>query len=164
MQRPRHDRGGSCRWWATSRTSRPPSGSLTLTPTLTLARALDLALGPRPNPNPKQAAKLIANLQEAMCRRQEEAELKFATARTSVPISPLPPLPSNGPRPAAAQLVAWRAVWRAARRAARRVDDAMACGREHSVLLAGVVRVRRSPSNSCGAAPVTRPSCVSMFL
>ena len=99
-----------------------------------------------------------------MCRRQEEAELKLATARTAVPISPLPPLPSNGPRPAAAQLVAWRAVWRAARRAARRVDDAMACGREHSVLLAGVVRVRRSPSNSCGAAPVTRPSCVSMFL
>ena len=48
-------------------------------------------------------------------------------------------LPSNGPRPAAAQLVAWRAVWRAVRRAARRVDDAMACGREHSVLLAGVV-------------------------
>ena len=99
-----------------------------------------------------------------MCRRQEEAELKLATARTAVPISPLPPLPSNGPRPAAAQLVAWRAVWRAARRAARRVDDAMACGREHSVLLAGVVRVRRSPSNSCGAAPVTRPSYVLMFL
>ena len=67
-----------------------------------MARALDLALGPRYKPNPKQAAKLIANLQEAMCRRQEEAELKFATARTSVPISPLPPLPSNGPRPAAA--------------------------------------------------------------
>ena len=59
MQRPRHDRGGSCRWWATSRTSRPPSGSLTLTPTLTLARALDLALGPRPNRNPKQAAELL---------------------------------------------------------------------------------------------------------
>ena len=90
-----------------------------------------------PKPNSKQVAEFIANLQEAMCRRQEEAELKFATARTAVPISPLPPLPSNGPRPAAAQPVAWRAVWRAARRAARRVDDAMACGREHSVLLAG---------------------------
>ena len=37
-----------------------------------------------PKPNPKQAAKLIANLQEAMCRRQEEAELKLATARTAV--------------------------------------------------------------------------------
>ena len=82
-----------------------------------------------------------------MCRRQEEAELKLATARTAVPISPLPPPPSNGPRPAAAQLVAWRPVWRPARRAARRLDDAMACRREHSVLLAGVdvVRVRRSP-------------------
>jgi len=79
-----------------------------------------------------------------MCRRQEEAELKLATARTAVLISPLPPLPSNGPRPAAAQLVAWRAV----RRAARRVDDAMACGREHSVLLAGVVRVRGSPQTA----------------
>ena len=116
-------------------------------PNVTLARALDLALGPRPNPNPKQAAKLIANLQEAMCRRQEEAELKLATARTAVPVSPLPPPPSNGPRPAAAQLVAWRPVWRPARRPARRLDDAMACRREHSVLLAGVdvVRVRRSP-------------------
>jgi len=164
VQRPRHDRGGSCRWWATSRTSRPLSGSLTLTPTLTLARALDLALGPRPNRNPKQAAELIANLQEAMCRRQEEAELKLATARTAVPISPLPPLPSNGPRPAAAQLVAWRVVWRAARRAARRVDDAMACGRGHSVLLASVVRVRRGPPNSSVVAPVTSPSCVLMFL
>ena len=109
-----------------------------------MALALALALGPRPKPNPKQAAELIANLQEAMCRRQEEAELKLATARTAVPISPLPPLPSNGPRPAAAQLVAWRAV----RRAARRVDDAMACGREHTVLFGGCgVRVRRSPSN-----------------
>ena len=39
-------------------------------PNVTLARALDLALGPRPNPNPKQAAKLIAKLQEAMCRRR----------------------------------------------------------------------------------------------
>ena len=68
-----------------------------------------------------------------MCRRQEEAELKLATARTAVPISPLPPLPSNGPRPAAAQLVAWRAVWWAA----RRVDDAMACGREAQCSLAG---------------------------
>ena len=98
-------------------------------PNVTLARALDLALGPRPNPNPKQAAKLIANLQEAMCRRQEEAELKLATARTAVPISPLPP-PGEGH------------YW-----AARRLDDAMACRREHSVLLAGVdvVRVRRSP-------------------
>ena len=65
-----------------------------------------------------------------MCHRQEEAELKLATARTIVPISPLPPLPSNSSRPAAAQLVAWRA----ALRAARRVDDRMACGREHSVL------------------------------
>ena len=100
-----------------------------------------------------------------MCRRQEEAELKLATARTAVLISPLPPLPSNGPRPAAAQLVAWRAVWRAVRRAARRVDDAMACGREHTVLFGGCgVRVRRSPSNSCGAAPVTSQSWVLMFL
>ena len=91
-----------------------------------------------------------------MCRRQEEAELKLATARTAVPISPLPPLPSNGPRPAAAQLVAWRAVWRPARRAARRLDDVMACGREHSVLLAGVVsgvRVRRSPPQTAVARP-----------
>ena len=120
---------------------------------LVLALALALALGPMPKPNPKQVAELIANLQEAMCRRQEEAELKLATARTAVPISPLPPLPSNGPRPAAAQLVAWRAVWRAARRAARRVDDAMACGREHSVLLAGVVRVRRSPPQTAVARP-----------
>ena len=52
-------RGIMPRWWATSRTSRPLSGSLTLTPTLTLARALDLALGPRPNRNPKQAAELL---------------------------------------------------------------------------------------------------------
>ena len=74
------------------------------------------------------------------------AEARHRTHRR-VPISPLPPPPSNGPRPAAAQLVAWRPVWRPARRAARRLDDAMACRREHSVLLAGVdvVRVRRSP-------------------
>ena len=69
MQRPRHDRGGSCRWWATSCTSRPPSGSLTLTPTLTLARALDLALGPRPNRNPKQAAELLTTPQDAFTNR-----------------------------------------------------------------------------------------------
>ena len=163
MQRPRHDRGGSCRWWATSRTSRPLSGSLTLTPTLTLARALDLALGPRPNRNPKQAAELIANLQEAMCRRQEEAELKLATARTAVLISPLPPLPSNGPRPAAAQLVAWRAVWRAVRRAARRVDDAMACGREHSILGAGCC-VGPARANRCGAVAPVAGECVDVSL
>ena len=69
MQRPRHDRGGSCRWWATSRTSRPPSGSLTLTPTLTLARALDLALGPRPNRNPKQAAEHLTTPQNDFTNR-----------------------------------------------------------------------------------------------
>ena len=69
VQRPRHDRGGSCRWWATSRTSRPPSGSLTLTPTLTLSRALDLALGPRPNRNPKQAAEHLTIPQNAFTNR-----------------------------------------------------------------------------------------------
>ena len=53
------------------------------------------------------------------------AEARHRTHRL-LPISPLPPLPNNGPRPAAEQLVAWRA--------ARRVDDAMACGHEHSVL------------------------------
>ena len=76
-----------------------------------------------------------------MCHRQEEAELKLATARTVVPISPLPPLPSNGSRPAAAQLVAWRA----ALRAAWRVDDRMACGREHIVLACGAAQPPRKP-------------------
>ena len=51
---------------------------------------------PSPGPDPKQAAEVIANLQETMRRQQEEAELKLATARTAVPISPLPPPPSNG--------------------------------------------------------------------
>ena len=55
-----------------------------------MALALALALNPRPNPNREQAAELIANLQETMCHRQEEAELKLATARTVVPTSPLP--------------------------------------------------------------------------
>ena len=32
-----------------------------------------------PKPNPKQAAELIANLQKAMCRRQEAAEARHRT-------------------------------------------------------------------------------------
>ena len=43
------------------------------------------------------------------------AEARHRTHRV-LPISPLPPLPNNGPRPAAEQLVAWRAGGTAGRR------------------------------------------------
>jgi len=100
-----------------------------------------------------------------LARRVDGAQLECASAarglgaaRVSLSANSraaaLPNINARG-RPSAEQLVAWRAV--------RRVDDAMACGREHSILGAGCC-VGPARANRCGAVAPVAGECVDVSL